>query len=188
MATPPVFLDTEILYASSMNKIGMWKVASGSLSTATTNFQGCFTPDYRNYRIVINSMGASGAADFYIRLLQGASEVTGATGNNYWAYRGIDSAGAAGDSSAAANVAWYLGLTFSGATTVSGQSIIDITTPQIAAKTMGTVQSANLITGAYMSRNGMCAFDTTAVFDGFAVKSLSAATLSGNVTIYGYRD
>ena len=187
MATPPDFSSGAVLTAAQMNSVGLWKVASGALATATTNFQSCFTSDYRDYRIVIDSMGASGVGDFYIRLLQGASEVTGATANNYWAYRGITSAGVAGDSSAAANVAWYLGATFPGATTVSGQSIIDITTPQIAAKTMATVQSANLIAGAYISRNGMCAFDTSAVFDGFAVKSLSAATLSGNVTIYGYR-
>jgi hypothetical protein len=48
MATPPDFSSGAVLTAAQMNSVGLWKVASGSLSTATTNFQGCFTSDYRD--------------------------------------------------------------------------------------------------------------------------------------------
>jgi hypothetical protein len=173
---------------TAVGNSGLVYVGGGALSTATTNFQSCFTSTYRNYRIVIDGISFSGVGDIYIRLLQGSSETAGALGNNYWAYNGITSAGSTTNSTANANVAFYLGMTSGGAGSPMGQSMIDIQSPQLAKVTTATVQSAYVIVGAYVTRNGMCAYDSaTAQFDGFAVKSLSAVTLTGNVAIYGYR-
>jgi len=185
------FTTGEVLTSSDTNTYlansGLVYIGGGPLSTATTLFQGVFTSTYRDYRIVIDNMGTSAISDFYLRLLIGSSETTGATGNNYWAYRGFTSAGAGADSSANANVAFYLGFTSVGAYTGIGHSIIDISNPQTANKTIASVNTYNLTSAAYTTRNGGCAFDTTAQFDGFAIKSLSAATLTGNVLIFGYR-
>jgi hypothetical protein len=185
------FTTGEVLTASDTNTYlansGLVYVGGGPLATATTLFQGVFTGTYRNYKIFIDQIAWSGIGDCYLRLLQGSSETVGATGNNYWAYNGFTSAGATSNSNANANVAWYLGMTSAGATAAVGQSVIDISSPQKSSVTLATIQSTNVIAGAYVVRNGMCSFDSTAVFDGFAIKSLSAVTLTGNVAIYGYR-
>jgi hypothetical protein len=185
------FTTGEVLTASDTNMYlansGLTYIGGGALSTATTNFQGVFTSTYRDYRIVIDNIGTSASADVYLRLLIGSSETTGTTANNYWAYRGITSSSVSADSAAAANVAFYIGFTSVGAYTGIGHSIIDISNPQTANKTIASINTFYLTTGAFATRNGGCAFDTTAQFDGFAIKSLSAATLTGNVLIYGYR-
>jgi hypothetical protein len=187
------FTDNTALPASDINTFlansGLVYVTGGALATATTLFQNCFTATFRNYRIVIDNIGCSALSDVYLRLLQGSSETTGALGNNYWALYGITSGGALGNSAAAANVAFYTGVTFSGATTGSGNAIIDLCSPQIPNVTTANINSFNIVAslGAYRSRIGGAAYDGAAVFDGFAVKSLSAATLTGNVTVYGYR-
>lgn len=186
--TYPSFTSGDILTAADMNAVGLWKIGSGTLAGATTNFQGCFTSTYRNYRIVIDQGGSSGTSDFYMRFLQGASETTGATANNYWAYTGILSNSANNPSTAQANIAQYLGVTITGGTTAGASIMIDLYNPQTANKTHATVQALNLVPGAYSARSGGFSFDTNAVFDGFAIKSLTAVTLTGNVTIYGYRN
>lgn len=185
------FSSGEVLTAADTNTYltnsGLVYVTSGSLSGATTNFQNCFTATYNNYRIVIESMGTSGTGDFYLRLLQGSSETQGATANNYWAYVGLLSNGTTANSAIASSSVFFLGAGYTGANTASGQCVIDISSPRLTQKTLANVQTASVVPGAYSTRNGMCAFDLTSSFDGFAIKSLSAVTLSGLVTVYGYR-
>jgi hypothetical protein len=185
------FTTGEVLTASDtntyLNNGGLVYVGGGALATATTLFQGVFTSTYRDYRIIIDAIGTSASADVYLRLLIGSSETTGATANNYWAYRGITTASVSSDTVAGSNAAFFTGVTSVGTYTGIGHSIIDISNPQTANKTIASINSFYLTTAAYSTRNGGCAFDTTAQFDGFAIKSLSAATLTGNVLIYGYR-
>ena len=57
---------------------GLTKIAAISLSGSSVSFEGCFTSDYRNYRIVGNSTRSS--ATLYYRLLSGS---TPQTGSNY---------------------------------------------------------------------------------------------------------
>ena len=56
MPTPPDFTNGTPLDASSLNQVGLWKVASGTLSLTTTptNVTGVFGSDYKNYRLMIN--------------------------------------------------------------------------------------------------------------------------------------
>ena len=183
------FTTGEVLTAADTNTYlansGLVYVTSGALSTATTNFAGCFTTTYDNYKVVISSASISGAGDIYLRYL--TTGTTPSVGSNYyWAYRGLTNAGASADSSAAGNAYGYLGWSASGSGGAGGVSV-DILAPFLSVVTM-TAGSASCISGGtYTTRQGTIAWDASTVFTGLQVTSSGAATLSGNVTIYGYR-
>ena len=65
----PDFSPGEVLTAAAMDSIGLWKVASGTLSGTATNFVGCFTSDYTNYRIVVDGITFNTTGDVYIQFL-----------------------------------------------------------------------------------------------------------------------
>lgn len=174
----------------AVNKIetfmGLVKVTSGSLSGSTTNFANCFTSLYRNYRVVIDNIKGSAANDLYMRYL-----ITGTTPQSanayYWAYRGFATSGTGQDSSSGGNSRAYMGWTCSGAGG-AGSVSFDISNPNVATQTTTVGVSAYLITGAYASRSGMTAWDGNDVFTGIQFITGDATTLTGNVTIYGYRN
>lgn len=60
------FTDNISLPASDINtylgNAGLVYITSGALSTATTNFQGCFTPTYKNYRVIIEGLSVSASS------------------------------------------------------------------------------------------------------------------------------
>jgi hypothetical protein len=78
MATPPVFLDGEILYASSMNKVGLWQVAGGLVTSGSSfDINNCFTTDYDSYKIVLSNIRvAAGTPSVQIRLMNGATPIS----------------------------------------------------------------------------------------------------------------
>jgi len=172
--------------APAQNPMGLELITTGVLSTATTNFQSCFTSTYRNYRVIVDSPTMSSAGDFYIRYLTGTS--TPSSGSNYyWAYRGINSAAASADNTASANAHGYMGWSAAGAGGTGGISV-DIYQPNLAVTTIATINASSLGSGVYVVRNGQVAWDAATVFTGFQITSAGAATLTGNVSIYGYRN
>jgi len=170
---------------TAVGNSGLVYVGGGALSTATTNFQSCFTSTYTNYRVIIDSPTISAAGDFYIRYLTGTSTPTSGS-SYYWAYRGINSSATTADNTAAANPYGYLGWSTSGAGGTGGISM-DIYQPNLAVATVATINSSSLAGGSYVIRNGQVAWDATTVFTGFQITSAGAPTLTGDVTIYGYR-
>jgi hypothetical protein len=185
MATPPVFTSGAILTAAQMNAVGMWKVASGVLSTATTNFVGCFTSDYTNYRIVVDSIQTSGNTDVNFRLLSGTTPQS--TGNNYaGAFTGLVDTGAADNRNSTGGNEGYSGFTNVGTFNVPiGAFVYDVYGPQLAQRTFFTINSI-AHTGNFITRSGMVAHKLTTAYDGIQFFTGSAVTLGGTVTIYGY--
>ena len=185
----PDFSPGEVLTAAAMDSIGLWKVAEGTLSGSTTNFVGCFSSTYKNYRVIIDDVKLSAAGDIYIQYL--TTGTTPVAGNNYyWSYAGLTSGGATQSSNAAAASGGYLGWSTTGAGGHGGVTI-DITNPNVAIQTLTGGVSFYLLgsLGAYASRSGSAVWDTTATFTGFRITTLTAVTMtSGNVKIYGYRN
>jgi hypothetical protein len=169
-----------------MNAVGLWRVGGGALSTATTNFAGVFTSDYTNYRIVIDQPATSAAADFYLKFLFASTGLATTAGNYYWAYRGLTSGGGSADTSNSGNTVGYLGWSSPGTGGEGGLSF-DIYQPQLAKKTGVVGNTISLGAGVYTTRAGGFAWDANDQFSGFQIISASAATLTGNVSIYGYR-
>ena len=112
MATPPVYADGEILYASSMNAIGMWltKTQTVGSAVASVTVTGAFSSQYDSYRIIYSGGSQSSAGE--IRMHLGASVslyyssivyatwggATGGTGGNGIAYWNVGSGRPAGNS------------------------------------------------------------------------------------------
>ena len=187
MATPPDFTSGAVLTAAQMNSVGLWKVASGSLSSATTNFQGCFTSDYNNYRIVVDRLSFNATGDIYIRMLSGATPSSGATDYQY-AFTGLTSAAAAANINSAGTNAGFLGASNNGFNNAQVCSVsLDIYSPAVTQRTIFTVASISH-PSAVAHRTGALYHNLATAFDGIQFLTLSATTFTGNVTIYGYRN
>jgi hypothetical protein len=182
----PDFSPGEVLTAAAMDSIGLWKVASGTLSGTATNFVGCFTSDYTNYRIVIDSITFNTTGDVYIQFLNGTTP--NATANYQWAYSGLIVTGTNAPSSGSGQTVAYTGTTVSAAFNQTMASItMDVFAPQsVSQRTFATIDATGYGTNFY-GRNGMIEQNELLAFNGIRFLTAGAATFTGNVTIYGYR-
>jgi hypothetical protein len=183
------FTDLTTLPASDINTYlansGLVYVTSGPLSTATTDFVGCFSSIYRNYRIVIDQISWSGTADLYFRMLSGSTPAT--TAEYFWAYNGLSAIAGGSNSNGNGQVLGYLGTTNNGANNLAvGSASFDIYAPNVAARTLFTGTGIGVIS-EYVSKTGIAAHNLTTAYTGIRLMTGSAVTMTGNVTIYGYR-
>ena len=112
MATPPVYADGEILYASSMNAIGMWltKTQTVGSAVASVTVTDAFSSQYDSYRIIYSGGSCSVGTEIRMALVGSAAGyysamvwsnyagVTGSIGGNGIAYWNVGSARVAGNS------------------------------------------------------------------------------------------
>jgi hypothetical protein len=186
MATPPIFSAGAVLTAAQMNQLGLFKVATGSLSTATSDFVECFTGDYRNYRIVISNVAFSGTGDLYFRMLDGTTPST--TSDYFWAQNGLNILNANFTSNGNGQALAYTGISNNGANNLQiGAVVMDVHGPLLEQRTLITSQAIGVVTD-YYQRNGMSVHNRLLAYDGIRFFTNSAVTVTGNVTIYGYRD
>jgi len=182
----PDFSPGEVLTATAMDSIGLWKVTSGTLSSTATNFAGCFSSDYRNYRIIIDQIAFSSTGDLYWQLLNGT---TPDTGNHRWALLGFNIQGTTQNSNqSASTTAAYTGITLSSG--LDGQMMstltMDIMGPFIAARTFAHTSGIGNNAGNGF-KYGLSMNNAQTSYDGIRFLTQSATTVTGNVTIYGYR-
>ena len=182
--TYPTFAVGEILTAADMNRVGLWKVATGSLSGTATNFAGCFTSDFRDYRIVVDNLAWNATGFFYYQLLSGTTPATSA--DYFWALSGYQANGLAYNSSNQTVSVGYLGTGNNGANgLIVGSCSWDIYGPQLAQRTLLTGQGAG-VDVVYGQQSGMNAHNLSNAYTGIRFLTNSATTFTGNVTIYGY--
>lgn len=182
------FTAGQVLTAAQMTTLqtntGLNYITSGTLSGASTNFAGCFTSQYRNYRIVLDSVTFSGISNLWVRLLVGTTPNTSLSYG--FAGLGWRIDGAASNYN---NTPSYF-LVGQGQTNNFSNSynntVLDVLQPQEAIRT-GILAQTNANEGLYIFRTGGGLFEGTTQFDGIQFLSGSAVTLTGNVTIYGYR-
>jgi hypothetical protein len=182
----PDFSPGEVLTAAAMDSIGLWKVAEGALSGSTTDFVGCFTSDFDNYRIVINSIAFNIAGDLYFRFLNGTTPLTTATYR--YSYLGINAAGTGLNNFNNGFAYGYTGVSNDGG--ANGLEIglwtFDLMNVTAAQRSIGNSHAVTY-SGAFGTRVGLAMNNTTAAHDGIQLTTASAATVTGNVVIYGYR-
>lgn len=182
------FTTGEVLTASDTNTYlansGLVYVGGGALSSTATNFQGCFTSEYRDYRIVIDQINFSAAGDLFMQFLLGATPNTSA--NYYWYMYGIQHNGAATNSNGSANTVCYTGSGSNGAGLVGAVSL-DIYAPAISPAITIYTNTANGYNGLYYNRQGGGTLNVTTAYDGIRFLTTTATTVTGNVHIYGYR-
>jgi len=71
----PDFVSGDVLNASDMNAVGLWKVASGTLSltTTATNVTGVFSSNYKQYRLLLNTTARSTSNRVDLRYIAGTT-------------------------------------------------------------------------------------------------------------------
>jgi hypothetical protein len=182
------FSSGEVLTASDTNTYlansGLVYITSGALSSTATNFVGCFSSTYDNYRIIISNFNPSVGADLYIRLLSGTTPTS--TGDWGWAYTGISEMGVSTNSNATSNSRGYTGISNTFGTLALGSASMDCYSPNLAQRTTFTSNAVSY-SGAFGGRLGIVFYNNTPSYDGIRFLTDSAATMNGTVTIYGYR-
>jgi hypothetical protein len=185
MATPPDFTSGAVLTAAQMNSVGLWKVGAYTLSGVTTQFVGVFSSDFTNYLVKIDNFN-NGSATTRAITVQMLSATTPATTNyssntvvqfQASSLSGSGVAGSSMDISAVSNLA-------NGA----GSLELEFFNPNDALNTFVLSKSYTYQSNvtAYVHRNGSHIHATATAYNGFAISGVTDS-LSGNVTIYGYR-
>ena len=185
----PDFSPGEVLTAAAMDSIGLWKVASGNLSSTGTNFVGCFSSNYENYRMVISGFGSSVVQYLAFQML---NNTTPETGTNYFtAMTGISSTGGASSIPLASGTSGYLGYNYqAGSTRRDSSCSFDIVMPNLAQPTslLGISHALNLGIGGFTAWNGSSTHQLSVAYNGIRIINQGGGTLGGFVTIYGYRN
>jgi hypothetical protein len=161
-------------------------ITTGTLSSTATNIVGCFSGDYRNYRIIIDQLSFNTTADLYWQPLSGT---TPDATNHRWAYLGLNTVGTSLNSNQnTTQVAAFAGITHTASVDnlILSSLTMDILGPFIAQRTFAHTsvigyQSANTF------RYGLSMNNTLASYDGIRFLTQSAATMSANYAVYGYR-
>jgi hypothetical protein len=178
----PDFSPGEILTAGAMDSIGLWKVASGTLSLTTSysNVTGVFSGDYKNYRVLLNITARSTSNRFDMRYLVGTTPVTT---NGYYQ-------GGIGSDYGSNTTAYFQrsnndGNFFFDNTTGTASYSIDIMSPQLNTPTRHygqTSQVANPLSyafgGAQVGNNQVTGFQLMA----------HVGTMTVEYQVFGYRN
>ena len=184
--TYPSFNSGEVLTASDMNAVGLWKVTSGSisaLSTTGTNITSIFNnTNYKNYRIILQITAASTSNRLQLQMLLGTTPAT--TGAYY-------AGGLASDY--AANTTLYFqrsnGDTSLFLTNTNGSTnrfiSFDIYGPNQAITTMFSNGSYIDTTGIYHYAWGGAHAVATA-YDGIKLAT-NTGTMDVTYAVYGYK-
>lgn len=180
----------EVLTASDLNTYagnpGLVYVTSGPLSGTATNFASCFSATFTNYLITVDQVQASASANIYIRYLSGTTPAN--TTDYFWATMRLNQSNVGGNTASISQTFAFTGFGMDSANGVPIGSIkMDIYAPQVSVRTF-------FYAGAVAFGSGETQVATTAVrhnlvasYDGIQFLTNSAATMGGNVTVYGYR-
>jgi hypothetical protein len=176
----PDFSPGEVLTAAAMDSIGLWKVASTAFNGNGFSMDNVFTSNYTNYRILINAT-CTADADTSFRYRVGGSDIPFSIyqyASQGWYASTQNSAGGVGQTS--------VPLIGFGNGRQSSHSI-DVFGPATANawKPLNINSSFSHAAVGMIVRNIAGTMDSTSAMDGFSI--VSANTLTGTCTVYGYR-
>jgi hypothetical protein len=182
MATPPDFIAGQILTAAQMNQIGLWKIASGSLSltTSATNVTGVFSGDFTNYRVLFDITARSGTNRIEMRYVVGTTP----TSANY-NQAGIGSLYVSNTTTFYQRSNNDNQFFFDSSASLTAYSF-DIMSPNKAAITKHHGNVTNAFGGTSFSLGGFQA-STTDQFTGFQLFT-DTGTVSLVYQVFGYKD
>jgi hypothetical protein len=178
----PDFSPGEVLTAGAMDSIGLWKIASGTLSLTTTptNVTGVFGASYKNYRVLLNVTTRSvNPSRFDMKYLVGTTP----TSANYY-QSGI------GSDYGANSVIYYQRSNndaqfFFEASGFSAVYSFDVFNPNRAVQ---TAHHGSVTVGQQPYSYAVGGFNgATSQFTGFQLVT-STGTINMEYTVYGYRD
>ena len=181
------FTTGEVLTASDTNTYlansGLVYITSQTLSSTATNIVGCFSATYNTYLVLGQGTGTSSSPDLIgFRMLSGTTPLTAS--QYYTAMLGVANNGTANNVTAVSNVG------FTGRTMATGAEMSSFSftfdNPFRTQRTLafGTSTSNGAV---YYGWSGSSNVDNTNSYDGIQILSNGGNTISGTVTIYGYR-
>lgn len=182
----PVFASGDVLNASDMNAVGMWKVTTATAtSQATLSINNCFTTDYDNYRVVFTLTAVSGNVNLYWRLR--ASGTDSSTGY-YWGGLVVGTLGTSAVNANSPRPAAQVNPSFLSTAIPQGTSTLEISRPHIAANTPYSYVDCFNDTADQQNRMGGGIHLVSTAYDGITFGVAGGATMSATVRVYGYRN
>lgn len=168
--------------------MGLVYVAGGALSSTATNFAGCFSANYENYRIEFSKINI-GAGFLQFQMLNTTTAFTSSLYHSVLVNANSSSGTPAVDRGTAI-AAGYLGYNFQNTTDGSMSASFDFINPFGTGRTFfNGISSAHYsVTPFFTTSNGGGGVDSTNSFDGIRISSAGGGTIIGNVRIYGYRN
>lgn len=178
--TYPTFASGDVLNATDMNAVGLWKITSVNLSGSTVTVDNCFSSSFTNYRLVWTGVANVGSAIVQMVFRTGGANVTTAAYNFAGYYINTNGTTTITGESSASQAFMRGGLIASGMTALN---ILDIGNPKATATTTWICSQQD----TYV-RTSSGYFNGTNSFDGFQLSLGANAFTSGKLVVYGYRD
>ena len=176
---------TEVLTSADTNTYlansGLVYVTQASMSSSATAINNCFTSTYQNYKVIIATTVASANEPVYLRYR--VSGTDNSTTNYYYGHWYTTAGGGSGVTNASGADAFLMG--YIGSADGVSQTVLDISFPQQAVRTVCAMSRSEYDSASYVFRNGGMRFTAATQFDGFDI--FSVATLTGTIYVYGYR-
>lgn len=175
-----VFLST-----STANPVGLEHITTSTFSAASSpvGINGCFTSSYNHYRLML-SIATSATTDIRWRLRSGTNTQEAGSVYDRYGFYWNQNTPAAANSSAANQTSGYLADTYLGASD-RAVSTIEMFNPNNAVYTNAMIQAWGTNTGYMYFYNTR--IETTTQYTGFEL-SCDSGTLTGNISVYGYRN
>jgi hypothetical protein len=189
----PDFSPGEVLTASAMDSIGLWKVTSGTVSASPTlTVDNCFSANYANYRVVISLNGLSDNNQMRMDFLDsaGARLQTNYQGS---AFMQDYQSGALTFEALTSGVTVPLGyLPRANAITPFGPGLytLDITNPFVSTERTVLLGSSNGVDAGRVFLGGQIFSRRTSTETnrGLFFFNSAGSNMTGTVRVYGYRD
>jgi hypothetical protein len=172
-----------VMIADTDTPPGMQLVASGTLSGTSRNFEGCFTSEFRNYRIVLDGIARSDNSELFFRYLLNSTAQQ--ANNYYWSVPGFAINGNTNNLFSQGSTVGTTGINSDTGNGHRGNGTMEIFNPFTTETKWAQIFS---VTQFWGFRSGAVAYNSQTAFNGIQFLSNGAATMTGNVAIYGYRN
>lgn len=186
----PSFSVGEVLTASDMNAVGLWHLNTTSFSGATqVDFTNVFTAAYDSYKIVFHQWQATVGENHFLRLRNSGGVISTTdymTNRNEQSSTTLSGVLVGGGFSTTFFPTFIVGTSFDANAQVTGY--LDVMRPNQSAFTMINGQFSrvdgsggwNVVTAGFYRQTTVCT--------GFSLIRNSTATMTGKVSVYGYRN
>lgn len=182
----PTFASGDVLNASDMNAVGLWKITSVSLNAVTNNISNVFSSTYDSYRVVISDLNSATSTTRLVTLrFRTTSDDTGA--NYFWSAYGFYGTTAFNGGASGSTYSEIISLADS---TNDGAAVaFDVHNPNLAKATVFSGHSIGYQSNVtnHASRLIAGGVNTSTQYTGFSIIGTTDA-LSGTVRVYGYRN
>ena len=182
----PDFSQGEVLTASAMDQVGMWKITEVTFSGQTqVDFDDIFTSNYSTYRIAFDSFTSSGTINILMRLRDSGGNIA----SSVYTTQRLETVGSTVSAfNLGTNITEWLPFFVGTGTAAETNGHLDIFKPNISSytRTEGSFVRTDSTTDCRtVTMSGL--FNATTVITGFSILRSSTATISGTVRVYGYR-